>query len=228
MKSAYIYDRALKVSDGKTEEEIDLVFIVGSSIILGEIKCSLFPSEPLEIYRFFRTIDSASKQVKRKADFVEKNITEVLRIIGREDMIENIDKIKISPIVITNLPYGSGLQINNVPITDQRILSTYIRRIQDVFVSQSEKDGTNAKQAIFYNSEEEAETNIIPFLKSPLSVRLCRKLLDHKIKPFPIFENFGKKMAWLKIFVNEERLDKRLWENGNNPSSKKYVVKEDT
>lgn len=212
MSDAYIHEKSMKFSDGATEEEIDFICIIGSLIVVGEIKCSLFPTEPIEIYRFFQILESASEQASRKAEFVKNNIHKFLEKINGDVPPRGLNEYKIEPIVMTNLTYGSGLELNNVPITDMRILLKYIKGEQSVFSSSSD-DSNSRKKTKFYSTQNEAEENFIPFLKNPLSVRLCKNFLDRKIEPFPIFEDLGKKLAALRIFVNEDRIPQEMWKN---------------
>ncbi len=212
MSDAYIHEKSMKFSDGATEEEIDFICIIGSLIVVGEIKCSLFPTEPIEIYRFFQILESASEQASRKAEFVKNNIHKLLEKINGDVPPRGLNEYKIEPIVMTNLTYGSGLELNNVPITDMRILLKYIKGEQLVFSSSSD-DSNSRKKTKFYSTQNEAEENFIPFLKNPLSVRLCKNFLDRKIEPFPVFEDLGKKLAALRIFVNEDRIPQEMWKN---------------
>lgn len=193
---------SLRLSEAEQKEEIDFVWVIGSLVLIGEVKCSLFPTSPIEFHNFFDLIDSAVLQAKRKANFVQNNLPALFKTLNI-DIPENEKHLKAFPIVITNLPYGSGFPINGVPITDLRILIRYIEGHQNFFISTKANGNDEATKMVFYNSAEEAEDNIIKFLKSPPTTKLFMKMLDREVLPFPIFDKNKKNAGWVRLYVNE-------------------------
>lgn len=194
--------KLVRLSEAGQEEEIDFVWVIGSLVLIGEVKCSLFPTSPIEFHNFFDLIDSAVLQAKRKANFVQNNLFALFQTLNIE-IPENEEHLKVFPIVITNLPYGSGFPVNEVPITDLRILIRYIKGHQNFFISTASNGDDKATKMVFYNSVEEAEDNIINFLKSPPTIKLFMKMLDREVMPLPRFENQKKNAGWVRLYVNE-------------------------
>jgi len=81
MSNTFVSLKSIRLSIADQEEQIDFIWIIGSLILIGEIKCSLFPTSPIEFHNFFDLLDFASSQAKRKADFVNKNIKSLYHIL---------------------------------------------------------------------------------------------------------------------------------------------------
>ena len=115
IKNAGIFLEKLIIKKDDLKEEIDLVIWIGSKIIIGELKCVLFPTSPLEEYRYHNRLIEAYEQIKRKKSFVEKNLEAFLTRISIRDKI-NIEEITIIPVILTNLLFGSGKDIEGIPV----------------------------------------------------------------------------------------------------------------
>jgi len=205
-KSAYLNKTHLSLTpielkriDGE-EEEIDLIWVVGSSIFIGEIKCSIYPTSPIERHNFFEVLHSAANQAKRKAAFVESCIDEVFLKVGVNN--KKKDPIKVYPIVITNLPFGPGVPIEGVPITDLYILQNYIKG-QQKFVVLGNKDGEGpaGEVRVYYSSEEEAESNLPTYLMQPPLFTILSKLVSKETIPLPPLTNDTKNKGILRFSV---------------------------
>lgn len=206
MSDTFVSLKSIKLSIEGKEEEIDFIWIIGSLILIGEIKCSLFPTSPIEFHNFFYLLDSATHQVKRKVDYVKNNLNVFYKALAK-DITNNKDDIVVEPIVITNLPFGSGFPINDVPITDLRILIRYIEGFQKILVSTAFDGNENSTKVDFFKSKEEAQKNILPFLNQPLTIKLFLEQINSEIEPIWKFNNGDKDSAWLRIFIDESKIN---------------------
>jgi uncharacterized protein with HEPN domain len=66
------------------EEEIDLVLITESTIIIGEIKCTTYPLDPDDFYSSYQIIKKAKSQVLRKVKFLEDNWERFEHLLGKK------------------------------------------------------------------------------------------------------------------------------------------------
>ena len=59
---SFVSEDALEVvgTSGNVKEEIDLIWIFGKNIFVCELKCSIYPSTPLEAHRYNETSGSIS------------------------------------------------------------------------------------------------------------------------------------------------------------------------
>lgn len=202
-----VYPTSLKINIGNENEQIDLVCFWRNTLIIAEIKCSIYPATPIEFYNYYKVLKGAADQAKRKASFVQKDLRGLLAKLGVPD--SSITGIVVHPIVLSNLEIGVGVPIDGVPIVDLGILRVYFDGRQEFFVTTSKEEGKKpAYVHEYYSNEEEAENNLIDFLITPLSFSIYRKLLDVKINPIPLLSktDASKKACYTRLFVNENKL----------------------
>jgi len=186
VKNAGVFQSAIKISSADKSEEIDLVFWIGNKFIIGELKCILFPTSPLEDYRYQNRLEEAATQIRRKKDVIEKNKKEFLKKISLEKCFDE-SKITISPIIITNLMFGSGKRIEGVPVTDLLLLNKYLRDGEmQLFVERS----INAEDKVyktykFYNNEQEAIDKFDGFISNPPLLILYSNFIKKNIHKYP-------------------------------------------
>jgi hypothetical protein len=167
-----------KVSDKK--EEIDLIIKLGQTIIVCELKCTLFPSTPYQLYRFYEELEFvAADQVKRKSTFVAQNLEDFLDLINSDDSAS--EEIHVFPIIISNLPLATGHIFQGIPVVDVRILQDYLDGGKFTLVSES--NNGPLEQIQVYSSEKEAEENVEKCLKAPPHIRKLREYIRRSAVP---------------------------------------------
>jgi hypothetical protein len=114
-----VMPHALKRSGNS--EEIDLLVRIGKTLLVGEVKCFVFPSEPLERFNYLKNIEAAAAQAKAKAAWVDQNRDAVAALVGIADPA-TAKSLNLIPLVITNHGLGLGLVIDGVTITDLHYL----------------------------------------------------------------------------------------------------------
>ena len=105
-------------------EQIDLLLQFGQTLIVGEIKCFLFPAESMERFNYLKNVGAATRQVNRKAAL----------LVARRDVIaaslaislEKAEPLRIVPLVVLNQGFGSCLVIDGCTVTDAKFLKLYL------------------------------------------------------------------------------------------------------
>lgn len=103
-------------------EEIDLLVRIGKTLLVGEVKCFVFPSEPLERYNYLKSVEGAAQQAKAKAAWIHQNRETVGALVGVADPAA-AQALDVVPLVVTNHGFGLGLTIDGVTITDLHYLN---------------------------------------------------------------------------------------------------------
>ena len=172
---------------GKSGEEIDLLVRVGKTVIVGEIKCLLVPSESIEQYNHLGKLEAAARQASRKASWLRAN-RDVVRsqLSGLPDCLEGLT---IMPIVVLNNGVGLGAVYNDVVITDLTTLVLYLSEgkyshaqligLQGEFVPQMQ---------ILYRSQAEGEERLFDTLANPPSLAKWIRGVRWREDKFPVSE----------------------------------------
>ncbi|WNG47698.1 hypothetical protein F0U60_28895 [Archangium minus] len=178
------------------DEQIDLAFWIGNSLVLGEAKCILIPSSPNGKYHYYNTLIGAVAQIERKVNKFKSNITESLVRIPRKDGWEP-ERIKVIPIVLTSTPIGAGLVVRGVPVVDIRILRAYfdVRKMRYGVLAGRDGREETMKTVHFYESPKEAEENIQTYVLSPPQLALPRKFVSLDVRPLPLLAQDEKPAA---------------------------------
>lgn len=166
---------------GKNEEqEIDLVWETKNTIVIGECKCIKYSFSSRDIYYSNKTIKKAIEQVKLKADFLKRN----------KDCFPTLNLTKkIVRVVITNYPLYTGLILDDIPIIDFKVLSTYIEM---GYNAQGLSEKGNLKifnQINFYNTEDEFSDRIEQYITTPDVVETFKKYITTTYRDMDVFPN---------------------------------------
>lgn len=168
-------------------EEIDLLFTIGSTVFVVEMKCNYIFSTQRAYHSYEKDIKHATLQASRKVICVQNKIRRIATKIG----LKQPDKVKVIPLVLSNLPYMSTDIINDVQITDVESLLLYlsgsISKIHTI-VSAAGVEKREAVSQKLYNNQKEAAEQLIPFLKeSPIITRF--NIEEHEIQRIPVIDN---------------------------------------
>jgi hypothetical protein len=181
LKNSSSNEKSIKI--GPKKEEIDIVLNIGNAILIGEAKCTLYPTEAMDYFQFFQIMTYASEQAKRKANIATENLNELIDKIGGFDD-KKMEIFRIMPFILTNLTLGVGFSIGDVPILDLLTLTKYLKEATWEKMVRFEPDGTKTvgETVRFYSSEDEAEAHIEDYLKKIPQIEFY--------KPFFKIENF--------------------------------------
>lgn len=193
LSSTYLHPDSLHF--GSEKEEIDLVWIIGKTILIGELKCMVYPSTPLEWNHIFNTVEKGAGQAVRKADYVAKNLNNFFSEISHSPL-HKIADYNVQPLVISNIPAAAGYQYLGVPVADFYVLRNYIDgKLEQFVITDAEGKASPGKVIIFYNNEEEAGRNIRDYLLNPPAVEILKKALKESLLDLPKIDKSEVKKA---------------------------------
>jgi hypothetical protein len=195
-KHFQVLKKELKFSPGvkgERTEEIDLVFILGNTLFLGEIKCNITPTEPTDFYNNRQIIVGAVEQIVRKKICVEKHVATFKKVLTKHGL-NMPDNFKVEPLVIVNNIINSGFPVDGVPIIDLLILTSYLSgKLVDRARSDSNGNLTEEHVIRYYDTLISAENNFVNYLCSPPQLRhikskprLARVPIDFFDESFPV------------------------------------------
>jgi hypothetical protein len=109
-----------RLGDG---EQVDLLVMLGDLLIVGEIKCFLYPIEPTEHFNYLKRLDEAGGQATRKANWLRNPhvVADALQITS-----EMATSLRPVPIVVTNQGACFGLEANGARVIDFHFLKLYL------------------------------------------------------------------------------------------------------
>jgi len=203
MSKSFVNTKSHEINADGEREEIDFIWVIGSKVIVGEVKCVVYPASAMEFYKYFEVLKGATIQARRKSGFVSANLEKFLCVLNIDPKAD-YSSFVVQPLVITNLPLGAGIPLNGVPISDEYILMKYIEGKHDFFVSTTADGHSKALfEKTYHSSEEEAESNIISYLLNPpLFSILSNMVAAEEIQLLPL-EKEEKLRTVIRLYVNE-------------------------
>lgn len=172
-----------KGEDG--EQEIDLVWETKNTIVIGECKCIKYSFNSRDIYYSNKTIKKAVEQVKLKTDFLKRN----------KDCFPKLNLTKkIVRVVITNYPLYTGLILDDIPIIDFRVLSSYIEVGYNAQGLAEKGILKTFNQINFYNTEDEFSDRIEKYITTPDVVETFKKYITTTYRDMDVFPNLQLKV----------------------------------
>ena len=185
--------------DKNFPEQIDLLIKVGHTIIVGEVKCFLFPTDYHERFNFYQNLRAAAEQAVRKSEAVENHpniITNSFNI-----PVQDLKKFRITPLVVVNQGFGSTLSIDGCQIIDADFLEMYFRSpFMEIGTINGQMKGRRTNRIIrLYKNEKDASDNILSNLKRPY-------VLTRYIDRFTWQETAGPPIGGKSIIIKKVEL----------------------
>lgn len=185
LSNAEMY-KSLKFKIGKKKEEkeqIDLILRIGQVIIICELKCTLFPYTPRQIYKYYEDLKYAAEQIQRKLSFVKDNLEHFLDRIGFTS--QSTKPCQVIPLIISNLPLATGYAFQGISIIDLKILEDYLGTGIFTPYTQMSDPGINSlgSEIQLYSSEGEAEERIEICLKDLPHIQKHRQSMKRDFYP---------------------------------------------
>lgn len=185
---SYLYKRLLETSQNKEFfiqiipsrkyernvgdfEEIDLIVNLKEIVILCEVKCIKYPLEPYDHSNYYSVLQKGCRQIKRKAKYAAENPKVFAKHIG------DYSKKEIVPVVITNFPLYTNIQIDDVYITDSHSFLSYFATGL-ITMRSAGKEGDTIKAAqLIYKNEDEFSSKFTEFIKqNPIVSKLMNTI----------------------------------------------------
>jgi len=193
---------SLKEADGDGSEEIDLLWRFGNTLVVGELKCSVFPSGPLEWYNLLELVEGAAIQAKRKAEFVGNNLDSLSSQVPEFKDLET-DSMQVLPLVVLNRALGAGVPVNGVPVVDQVILENYISGSMDFGVVVSEQGTVSKKKTkVFFQDILGAEQGFLSFVTNYPPVAFARTSMALEWGKLLLLSPADRPAAFAILFVD--------------------------
>jgi hypothetical protein len=179
-----IKDSINRTKDGG--EQIDLLIMIGRMLIVAEIKCLLAPAESIERYDYLTKLKSAAQQVNLKIKWVagnRKSVADKLKM-----SLEEVELLRIVPIIIVNQGAGFGLTVEGVLVVDFHFLYLYLA--DNKYVSSAAFDmrvGTSMMHEVpLYSNENEAESRFEETMSRPPTLVRFIEAADWRDNHFPM------------------------------------------
>ncbi|OGB82153.1 MAG: hypothetical protein A2496_21555 [Burkholderiales bacterium RIFOXYC12_FULL_60_6] len=167
-------DYTFKPTGGR-DEQIDLIFAIGSTVFLAEVKCILEPTEAKGEAMHRKTVLGASEQALRKSQALKDNRKEFVADVKRFgiDLSQDFD---VLPLVIVSTSTHVGVPADGVPVIDEYILEKFLEgELEDVAVTGNDFEIKNRVKTIFYTDLADAEAKAPQYFASPPQVQ---RLID--------------------------------------------------
>jgi len=181
LEAFQVHPTSLWIDLGGNLEEIDLLLRIGSVVAVGEAKCTIRPTSPLEWHRTEQLVAGAAAQADRKAGCVRNNWSAIAEACGW-DLSPPSDVV---PFVVTNQPGVSGEEVGGVPVVDHLILKRFFCDGHVESMATFSPDGTyTATRTKLYDSADEASRRLREYLREPPQVQLFEgrvALVEHEL-----------------------------------------------
>ncbi len=165
-------------------EEIDLLIRLGSTVMVGEVKCFTSPSEALERANFLRNLGKAAAQARKKVDWSSANAVAMGARLGVPDSALAA-KLKFVPVVVIAQSFGIGLSRDGVPIVDYHFLRLLLGSKDYQGDTRFERDvGMISNPVTLYKNQADLEARVVDLLDKPPPLDRYYKAMGWRRTPF--------------------------------------------
>jgi len=187
-------------ADDNSNEEFDVIIKINKNIIVGEAKCHKFPISVLERGNYLATLETASKQALRKANWAKKHPETIANVLGI-----TVNEIKdVFPLVVINHSIGVGLNINDVPVLDLLLLENYFARPYPSMGIVEGNQMTEIRGKPFYTNPTEFSENFYNYAINPYPIQ---RILEY-LKPVMTYLPLGleKSLGKIEFIIDTEKI----------------------
>ena len=152
-------------------EEIDCIIRIGQTVLVGECKCLLTPTEPIERYNFMERINDGCDQAARKAAWLSKNLAIAAATLGCSQA--EASKFRYLGVVITNQSYGVGHNHIDIPVVDLKYIDLICgggSYLGETIYDREAAFGASVSKHL-YSSQSELERRLPTLLRDPVVMR---------------------------------------------------------
>ena len=207
-QSLAILDRAVEFTPaGGRREEIDIVVLIGDTVLLVEAKCILWPDDSLQFSNYRDTVEKAVAQISRKKDAVLSDYPAFARRLRELGHVAP-DKGDVVCCVLTNSAVYSGFPIDGVPVVDLPILGRYLKNKYVKVQSYHAGESTYQHVLHFYDDATQAGTRLGSYLSNPPQLSDTKQFVRHRDLFFPIeSQEFGRLVKrTYKVEIDSEEM----------------------
>lgn len=195
---------------GDRTEEVDIVIIIGGTVLLIEAKCILWPENSIQFANYYSTIEYAVAQISRKRDFVREHKKAFVAHLHRNGF-SIPDELTVICCVLSNSAVYCGFPLKGVPIVD---LSMIIHFLQNKYIKAQITHGTNIiHEAVlnFYQSFSEAAIVLNDYLLDPPQLSDVKRFVK-KRELISVIQspNYGKLIhQTFKVEIDTEEVSRK-------------------
>lgn len=182
--------------------EIDLVVRLGSTFLIGEVKCTVFPAEAHDYHTYWGILREAAEQARYRVDVLTADPKAFLDQIGVKDV--DPDGCRFLPLVVTNVHAGAGHQFEEVPVVDPLVLHAFFAEGRLLSWVVEGRDGVeHARETLLYHSPREAEAAIEAYLDAPPQILRLREWIAVDTSPMmpPEISENAPRFAHIRVQV---------------------------
>jgi hypothetical protein len=166
-------------------EEIDLLIRVGNAVIVGEVKCFVAPSEPIQKHNHLDNLAKATAQANSKRIWAEANREVIASALGIDDPAR-VAALTIQPLVVLNHGFGMGLERDDVPIVDLHYLRLQLSAGSYQGDTRFEREVGVVYQSVeLYKTQADMEEKLDRLLRDPPPLKRYEGTLRWRRIPFP-------------------------------------------
>ena len=164
-------------------EQIDLVIVIGSTVLVGESKCILEPTEAKGLAMHQRTVLGAADQALRKSKALTDNRSDFVADVARFGT-KLSEHFKVVPLVVVSTSTHVGVPAKGVPIVDEFILGKFLEgELEDAGLDMSNLAVVKRIKRVFYSDVGEAEARVADYLAAPPQVQRLRDGVKVRLVP---------------------------------------------
>ncbi|NWA85531.1 NERD domain-containing protein [Pseudomonas sp. D2002] len=173
-------------------EDIDLLMLIGNTLLVGEVKCFLQPADSLSTFSHRDKVISACDQLARKIDCIR----DYEKSFRKQCLKANFplpDRLSIQPVVVLNGPAHCGIPYNDIPIVDTAILSKFLTGVIRQNITETANDGVISEDRIILFADlADAELNLAGYLSNPPQLAYIKNgLSERDASPKHTAKNIG-------------------------------------
>jgi hypothetical protein len=166
-------------------EQIDLLIRLGSLLIVGEVKCWLYPADPFERFMHLRKLREAAEQANRKASVLASRPDIAAKALGLTE--EECRGLRVVPLVVANQGFGFSLKVDGCLVTDSAFLLTYLGAGSIITSAAIDPRNGRMVQAVtkLYENEAQAGAKLEEVLAAPFVLNRFVDRISWSENPFP-------------------------------------------
>jgi hypothetical protein len=209
--SIQIIDKAVEFKPpSERSEEIDIVVIIESWVLLIEAKCILWPDDAIQFANYRDTVEKAAAQIARKREAVSRNypaFASRLKVLGYKAPKE----CNVVCCVLTNSAVFSGFPVQQIPIVDLSIISGFFKNKHTKFAIEKAGKVIEKYDINFYSNAGEAGKCLEGYLARPPQLDEAKASIKKRELIFPIrHSEFGQFVQeGIRVEINTEEVIKR-------------------
>lgn len=175
-------DYTFKPTGGR-KEQIDLLLVIGSTVIVAEAKCILEPTEAKSIAMHRRTVQGAAEQARRKSQALRDHRSEFVADMRKRGFHLEAN-FNVVPLIVVSTTTHVGVAAEGVPVVDEYIIDRYLNGdVDDVAIFGTQLAIQKTRKTVFFSTAEEAQERAANYFKAPPQLQRFHNGLKGRLIP---------------------------------------------